>query len=115
MIKMKDEGFEYLLSTLPSGPDKSCALHLLPRALDFVRERNDEFGTAQMQKHLKTGYSKMIKIIDALIALCVIEIVIENPRMYRVIAPKEELEYDVFFNGWEEIGREEILDDEQKI
>ena len=50
---MKDEGFEYLLSILPPGPDKSCALHLFPRALDFVRERDSEFGTAQMQKHLK--------------------------------------------------------------
>ena len=27
---MKDEGLEYLLSILPPGPDKSCALHLLP-------------------------------------------------------------------------------------
>ena len=50
---MKDEGLEYLLSILPPGPDKSCALHLLPRVLDFVRERDGEFGTAQMQKHLK--------------------------------------------------------------
>ena len=51
---MKDEGFEYLLSILPPGPDKSCALHLLPRALDFVRERDSEFGTAQIiQKALR--------------------------------------------------------------
>ena len=50
---MKDEGFEYLSSILPPEPDKSCALHLLPRALDFVRERDSEFGTAQMQKYLR--------------------------------------------------------------
>ena len=53
---MKDEGFEYLLSILPPGPGKSCALHLLPRALDFVRARGGEFGTAQMQKrHTASG------------------------------------------------------------
>ena len=113
---MKEKEFEYLLSVLPPEPDKSCALYLLPRALDFVRERdNSEFGTAQMQKHLKTGYGKTIKVIDALIALCVIEIVIEKPRMYRVIVPKEELKYDVFYNSREIIEREEILGDEQKI
>lgn len=44
MIKMKNEEFEYLMSALPAGPDKSCALNLLPRALDFVRERDTEFG-----------------------------------------------------------------------
>ena len=96
---MKDEGLEYLLSILPPGPDKSCALHLLPRALDFVRERDSEFGTAQMQKHLKTGYGKTVKILDALVALCVIEIVEEKPIKYKRLAYKGLIEHDIFYNS----------------
>ena len=95
---MKDEGLEYLLSILPPGPDKSCALHLLPRALDFVRGRDSEFGTAQMQKHLKTGYGKTVKILDALVALCVIEALEEKPIKYKRLAYKGLIEHDVFYN-----------------
>ena len=95
---MKDEGLEYLLSILPPGPDKSCALHLLPRALDFVRERDSEFGTAQMQKHLKTGYGKTVKILDALVALCVIEALEEKPIKYKRLAYKGLIEHDIFYN-----------------
>ena len=93
---MKDEG---LLSILPPGPNKSCALRLLPRALDFVRERGDEFVTAQMQKHLQTGYGKTVKILDALVALCVIEVVEEKPMKYKRICEKSEIEHDVFYNA----------------
>ena len=95
---MKDEELEYLLSILPPGPDKSCALHLLPRALDFVRERDSEFGTSQMQKHLKTGYGKTVKILDALVALCVIEVVEEKPIKYKRLAYKGLIEHDIFYN-----------------
>ena len=95
---MKDEGLEYLLSILPPGPDKNCALHLLPRALDFVRDRDGEFGTAQMQKHLKTGYGKTVKILDALVALCVIEVVEEKPIKYKRLAYKGLIEHDIFYN-----------------
>ena len=97
---MKDEGLEYLLSILPPGPDKSCALHLLPRALDFVRERDSEFGTAQMQKHLKTGYGKTVKILDALVALCVLEVIEEKPIKYKRLCEKNEIQHDVYYNGW---------------
>ena len=90
---MKDEGFEYLLSVLPPRPDKSCALHLLPRALGFVRERDSEFGTAQMQKHLKTGYGKTVKILDALVTLCVLQVVEEKPIKYRRLCEKSETRY----------------------
>ena len=95
---MKDEGLEYLLSMLPTETDKSCALHLLTRALDFVRERDSEFGTAQMQKHLKAGYGQTVKVIDALIALYVIEIVEEKPRKYKRLCEKNEIQHDVFYN-----------------
>ena len=105
---MKDEGLEYLLSILSPGPDKSCALHLLPRALDFVRERDSEFGTAQMQKHLKTGYGKTVKILDALVALCVIEIVEEKPIKYKRLCEKSEIRY-----GREIVGRQKVKDYEE--
>ena len=95
---MKDEGLEYLLSILPPGPDKSYALHLLPRSLDFVREMDTEFGTAQMQKHLKTGYGKTVKILDALVALCVLEVVEEKPIKYKRLAYKGLIEHDIFYN-----------------
>ena len=95
---MKDEGFEYLSSILPPEPDKSCALHLLPRALDFVRARAGEFGTAQMQKHLKTGYGKTVKILDALVDLCVIEVLEEKPIKYKRLCEKSEIQHDIFYN-----------------
>lgn len=100
MIKMKDEGLEYLLSILPPGPDKSCALHLLPRALDFVRERDTEFRTVDIQKFLKAGYGKVVKVIDAMIALCVIEITEERPRKYKRLCTKDEINHDIYYNGW---------------
>lgn len=99
MIKMKDEEFEYLMSVLPAGPDKSCALNLLPRALDFVRERDTEFGTADIQKFLKAGYGKVVKVIDAMIALCVIEITEERPRKYKRLCTKDEINHDIYYNG----------------
>ena len=93
---MKDEGFEYLISE----PDKTCALHLLPHALDFVRERDAEFGTVEIQKFLKVGYGKVVKVIDAMIALCVIEVTEEKPRKYKRICTKDEINLDIYYNAW---------------
>ena len=87
-----------VLEMFPSEPNRKCALHLLLSALDFVRERDSEFGTAQMQKRLKAGYGQTVKVIDALIALCVIEIVEEKPRKYRRLCEKNEIQHDVFYN-----------------
>jgi hypothetical protein len=89
-----------VLEMFPSEPNRKCALHLLPSALDFVRERDTEFGTAQMQKHLKSGYNQTVKVIDALIALCVIEIVEEKPRKYKRLCEKDEINHDIYYNGW---------------
>lgn len=97
---MKDEGFEYLMSVLPVGPDKTCALYLLSHALDFVRERDTEFRTVDIHKHLKAGYGKVVKVIDAMIALCVIEITEERPRKYKRICTKDEINLDIYYNGW---------------
>jgi hypothetical protein len=55
-----------------------------------------------MQKHLKTGYGKTVKILDALVALCVIEIVEEKPIKYKRLCEKSEIRY-----GREIIGRQE--------
>ena len=88
------------MSVLPAGPDKSCALNLLPRALDFVRERDTEFGTVDIQKFLKAGYGKVVKVIDAMIALCVIEVTEEKPRKYKRICEKDEINHDIYYNGW---------------
>ncbi len=99
MIKMKDKEFEYLMSMLPAGPDKSCALNLLPRALDFVRERDAEFGTVEIQKFLGAEYGKVVKVIDAMLALCVIEITKESPRKYKRLCNKSEINHDIYYNG----------------
>lgn len=96
---MKDEGFEYLMSVLPAGPDKSCALNLLPHALDFVRERDTEFGTVDIQKFLKAGYGKVVKVIDAMLALCVIEVTEEKPRKYKRLCEKDEINHDIYYNA----------------
>ena len=106
---MKDEGLEYLTSVLPAGPDKSCALNLLPRALDFVCERDTEFDTADIQKFLKAGYGKVVKVIDALVAMCVIEVVEEKPIKYKRLCEKSEIRY-----GREIIGRQEAKGYEEK-
>ena len=96
---MKDEEFEYLISVLPAEPDKICALNLLPRALDFVRERDAEFGTVEIQKFLKAEYGKVVKVIDAMIAWCVIEVTEEKPRKYKRICEKDEINHDIYYNG----------------
>ena len=78
--------------------DKKCALNFMYPALDFIREMGS-FKTSELQRHLKCGYGTVCQVIDALLVLCVIEIEKESPRMYRVIVPTEELEYDIFYNG----------------
>ena len=72
-----------VLAMFPAEQNKKCALHLLPSALEFLRDTDGEFGTAQIQKHLKTGYGQTVKVIDALVSLDAIEIVKESPRKYK--------------------------------
>ena len=96
---MKDEEFEYLISVLPAEPDKTCALNLLPRALDFVRERDTEFRTVDIQKFLRVKYGKVVKVIDAMLALCVLEITKESPRKYKRLCNKSEINHGIYYNG----------------
>lgn len=53
-------------------PDKTCALGAFVEALAFVRD-NELFSTIDMQKTLCCKYTTAIKVIDALLALCVVE------------------------------------------
>lgn len=70
------------------------------RALDFIRE-NETFHTANLQRFLHTGYSKVIKVIDALLSLGIIEIADEKERPIRYMRDvlPEQLDVNVFYNG----------------
>ena len=96
---MKNEGLEYLLSTMPDEVNKGGVLRFLPLALDFVRERDSEFTTADVQKCLKVGFGSTVKLIDAMLALCVIEITEERPRKYKRLCDKNEIQHNVYYNG----------------
>lgn len=89
-----------VLETFPAETNKKCALHLLPSALDFVRERDTEFGTVDIQKFLKAGYGKVVKVMDAMLALCVIEVTEEKPRKYKRLCTKDEINRAIYYNGW---------------
>ena len=41
-----------------------------------------------------------MKILDALVALCVIEILKEKPIKYKRLCEKSEIQHDVYYNGW---------------
>ena len=89
----------YLLGGIPKkNPD--CKLPLFMRALDFIRE-NETFHTANLQRFLHTGYSKVIKVIDALLSLGIIEIADEKERPIRYMRDvlPEQLDVNVFYNG----------------
>ena len=58
---------------LPDEINETCKLEFFMLSLDFVKE-NDEFSTAEMQRHLKCGYGTVCKVLDALCAICVIKI-----------------------------------------
>ena len=70
------------------------------RALDFIRE-NETFHTANLQRFLHTGYSRVIKVVDALLALGIIEIADEKERPIRYVRAvlPEQLDVNVFYNG----------------
>ena len=64
--------------------DKSCALEQFLEALNFVNE-NEEFKLVDLQRYLQCGFGTASKVRDALVALCVIEMVEESPRKYQRI------------------------------
>jgi hypothetical protein len=70
---------------LTRGSDKSCALNQFMKSIDFVKQTK-EFKMADIQRYLKCGYGTARKVVDALCALCVIEIVDEPLFKYKRIA-----------------------------
>ncbi len=66
---------------MPNEEDKTCALKQFLASLDFVRE-NEEFKIVDLQRFLQCGYGMVCKVRDALVALCVIE-VLEAHHRYR--------------------------------
>jgi hypothetical protein len=69
---------------LPDEEDKTCALEPFLQSLDFVKE-NEEFKLVDLQRYLQCGYGTACKVRDALVALCVVEM-LENPsRKYKRI------------------------------
>ena len=93
---MKDKVSESLLQ---GKAEKRCALSLLPRALDFVRVRDTEFLTSELQKILGAGYGQTVKVIDAMIALCIIEVASEGPRRYKRVFKTDHIDHDIYYNG----------------
>ena len=65
---------------LPDEINETCKLEFFMLSLDFVKE-NDEFSTAEMQRHLKCGYGTVCKVLDALCVLCVIEKISGSPSL----------------------------------
>ena len=65
---------------LPDEINETCKLEFFMLSLNFVKE-NDEFSTAEMQRHLKCGYGTVCKVLDALCVLCVIEKISGSPSL----------------------------------
>ena len=69
---------------IPTLPDETQNKNLLPlfeRAAQFVGE-HATFSTADLQRHLSCGYGSVVKVIDALLSLGVIEKT-EGDKPYR--------------------------------
>ena len=73
---------EEFMIELPDKEDKTCALEQFLQSLNFVKE-NEEFKLVDLQRYLQCGFGTACKVRDALVALCVIEMVEESPRKYR--------------------------------
>ncbi len=76
-VELPDGTKEYVVE-FSDEADKTCALEPFIKSLEFVKE-TEEFKTAQLQRYLKCGYGTVCKVLDALRALCVIEIVSGPP------------------------------------
>ena len=90
----------YLLQGIPRK-NPNCKLPIFMKSLEFLRE-NEGFRTVDLQRFLRTGgYSKVIKVIDALLALGIIEIADEKERPIRYVRAvlPEQLDVNVFYNG----------------
>ena len=89
----------YLLQGIPKN-EPNFKLPIFMKSFDFLRE-NESFRTFDLQRFLHTGYSRVIKVIDALLALGIIDILDDRElpiRYYRSVIP-ELLNVNVFYNG----------------
>ena len=75
---------EEFIVELPNEEDKSCALEQFLQSLDFVKN-NEEFKLVDLQRYLMCGFGTACKVRDALVALCIIEMVEEPSRKYKRI------------------------------
>ena len=86
-VELPDGTKEYVVE-LTDEPNKECALGQFLKSLDFLRERQ-EFKTAQLQSYLKCGYGTVCKVLDALCAICAIEIISGPPHtIYKSLLKK---------------------------
>ena len=74
---------EFIVGLL-NEEDKTCALDQFMRALDFVKE-NEAFKLVDLQRYLQCRYGTACKVRDALVVLCVVEMVDAPSRKYKRI------------------------------
>ena len=75
---------EEFIVELPNEEDKSCALEQFLQSLDFVQE-NEEFKLVDLQRYLGCRFGIACKVREALVDLCVVEMVKEPSRKYKRI------------------------------
>ena len=68
--------------TMPPNPENVNALKLFARALKFLND-HEVFRTLDLHKYLRCGYHTVCMVLDALMALCVIELIEEKPRRFK--------------------------------
>lgn len=75
---------EEFIVELPDEEDKTCALEEFLESLDFVKN-NKEFKLVDLQRYLQCRFGVACKVRDALVDLCIIEMVEEPSRKYKRI------------------------------
>ena len=75
---------EEFIVELPDMVDKTCALEAFLKSLDFVKN-NEEFKLVDLQRYLGCRFGTVCKVRDALVVLCVIEMVEGPSRKYKRI------------------------------
>ena len=77
--ELPDGTKEYVVE-LTDELDNTCKLEWFLESLKFVHEI-EEFKTSDLQRYLKCGYGTVCKVLDALCALCIIEIIEGPPNL----------------------------------
>jgi hypothetical protein len=86
-IEHPDGAKEYVVE-LTDKTDNTCKLDWFLESLKFVRE-TEEFKTFDLQRYLRCGYGTVIKVLEALSVLRVVEIIEGPPDIkYRSLVRK---------------------------